>query len=188
MYPDDTVPDPTLVDFVTFAESGPVTRGRAVRGRGRTPRRGRGRGRAVERVLCPSCGRGFQRNKVPPNWVNCVRCGDTYHDRHTHDGAIGGQSDWICVKCDTEDVAQTPEDQVPDQFPPTPALVTSKIKIFSAPGPVQLNSFYSFLFIFFVKLRSILFVCNQIQRPGPGPGSKKAKELDIEVNRNLSIF
>ena len=98
MYPDDTVPDPTLVDFVTFAESGPVTRGRAVRGRGRTPRRGRGRGRAVERVLCPSCGRGFQRNKVPPN------------------------------------------------------------------------------------------VCNQIQRPGPGPGSKKAKELDIEVNRNLSIF
>ena len=27
-----------------------------------------------------------------PNWVNCVsvRCGDTYHDRHTDDGAIGG--------------------------------------------------------------------------------------------------
>ena len=140
VYPDDAIPDPTLVDFMPFAES--VAGGRGVRGRGRgrgrPPRRGRGRGRglglgqvAVERVLCPSCGRGFQRNKVPPNWVNCVRCGDTYHDRHTHDGATGGQSDWICVKCDspdTEDVTQTPEDQVPNQFPSTPALVTGKKK------------------------------------------------------------
>ena len=43
VYPDETVPDPTLVDFVTFAESGPVARGRGMLGRGggRPLRRGK---------------------------------------------------------------------------------------------------------------------------------------------------